>query len=645
MASTGRCCSVAPRRLTLSIAIALGLLCHHAIATASLQSAASSLPTASAQPDVWGANGLLSRWREMLTARAGVGEPAPSVFEQAFTATFDSKEPDEVDSTMEQFHALLRWVEANPSPSAEQLAFLPEFRSDTARKVSQAAVLLARGDSKDESSVAAALADITAQLAAASEWRGYPTTRRLLVGSLLKKRLDFGGRFPAKVQAAADDVMLQLFALHKKSAAARGAVQFFHVSKSGGTNLCQSAQANGCASEGFDTHTNCLIRDFSDSPRWVTYNAHKYVQYRMSSRQGLPWFVNFHTFRPAVTCEQRRAYLHSHSFNFYANEYTNPLGAEGSTSEMCEDFVNLIMFRNPNDRLKSQIGWVQKLYKEYYTEVDTRAAFANRTSGFWERLVPAGVNNYYIRSLLGQRFFEYPVNQVTAADTELAKLASLQHDILLVLEDKGRNELAMRVGLGWAQALRDEAVRSSAELGDAVALPLDWDAMLERNGPDGEVYRFAREMQALDAMLWNFVSVADGTVGLANPSSGSCGYVSMGSAEAAARLTERLSHVQLPAVLLRPEGEEQLPLEGAAAATTAAADAAVVPATATAVAVKAAGKGAGAVTVAAAAAKGSSSTHGTGAAVLRGGIAASGGKHGAPVVTIARRSHRRLLWV
>lgn len=116
-------------------------------------------------------------------------------------------------------------------------------------------------------------------------------------------------------------ILLQLYQLHKTSSANKGAVQFFHISKSGGTNLCQSAQSNGCQSEvigvtnqeltmplgallcclgtapnfhanptlgprtspnpthfaaqGFDERSNCLIKEFADTPRWVGHTAHK----------------------------------------------------------------------------------------------------------------------------------------------------------------------------------------------------------------------------------------------------------------------------------------------------------------------------------------------------------------------------------
>ncbi len=141
-------------------------------------------------------------------------------------------------------------------------------------------------------------------------------------------------------------------------------------------------------------------------------------------------------------------------------------------------------------------------------------------------------------------------SQVTPKHVALAKLAALQHDILLVLEAKTRNELALRVGLGWSVALADGPIRSSAELGDAVALPLDYDTMLLRNQYDMALYDFARELQAADSLLWSFVAVADEQLGLSNGSSGACGYVSMASEAEAAERLEAAKAVEVPVSLL-----------------------------------------------------------------------------------------------
>ena len=45
-----------------------------------------------------------------------------------------------------------------------------------------------------------------------------------------------------------------------------------------------------------------------------------------------------------------------------------------------------------------------------------------RTSDFWDRLAPAAVNNYYIRSLLGTQFFDWPVASVNITHTQQAML-------------------------------------------------------------------------------------------------------------------------------------------------------------------------------------------------------------------------------
>lgn len=226
----------------------------------------------------------------------------------------------------------------------------------------------------------------------------------------------------------------------------------------------------------------------------------RYVQYRITSFKATPWFVNFHALRRTFTCQERLKALRKAGWNFYANEFSNPpaqsayftLARSGTLGNavtysaldvaldmdesaastlnatrapiafLCEEFVNLMLFRNPYDRLRSQIAWIQKLYKEFYSEYlesDIKLAFLQRSSGFWERLLPAGVNNYYIRSLLGPRFFEFPMIHITRDHVLLAKLAALQYDVLLSLEHGAFNDASLRVGLGWEHALKKAQVR------------------------------------------------------------------------------------------------------------------------------------------------------------------------------------------
>lgn len=66
----------------------------------------------------------------------------------------------------------------------------------------------------------------------------------------------------------------------------------------------------------------------------------------------------------AAACLQKK-------WNFYANEFTVPDGELG----ICNEFVNLIIFREPIQRLSSQISWIQKLYKALHNTTDIGQAF------------------------------------------------------------------------------------------------------------------------------------------------------------------------------------------------------------------------------------------------------------------------------
>ncbi len=73
----------------------------------------------------------------------------------------------------------------------------------------------------------------------------------------------------ATARRAALLALLRLQLLHQRSAAARGAVEFTHVSKSGGSSLCHLASQSNCTSESFQLHRNCLVTAFNDEPAWT----------------------------------------------------------------------------------------------------------------------------------------------------------------------------------------------------------------------------------------------------------------------------------------------------------------------------------------------------------------------------------------
>lgn len=145
--------------------------------------------------------------------------------------------------------------------------------------------------------------------------------RRLLIGAIVKKRVEHEGPFPSDVQGKVDSILTALFKLHRESSAARGAIQFIHVSKSGGTNLCMCAEANGCSSDSFDERVNCLIRDFNDQPRWVPKTLHIYLMRRAEKEIHFPWFANFgHERKIQLSCKERAEHLRNVSEKIHQSQ-------------------------------------------------------------------------------------------------------------------------------------------------------------------------------------------------------------------------------------------------------------------------------------------------------------------------------------
>ncbi len=80
-------------------------------------------------------------------------------------------------------------------------------------------------------------------------------------------------------------ICARLFKLHRSAAQSKRILEYFHVSKSGGTSICQLGQVNGCATESFALKQNCMITYFRDVPRWTVAGALG----NLSRASGDPW--------------------------------------------------------------------------------------------------------------------------------------------------------------------------------------------------------------------------------------------------------------------------------------------------------------------------------------------------------------------
>lgn len=191
----------------------------------------------------------------------------------------------------------------------------------------------------------------------------YSLTRRLVMSGLLAVHLH-GRRLPPAVQTSVAAMCRKLLRLHQTSAEAKGALEFFHVSKAGGTSLCSLGGINGCRTQYFDPKHNCLVRYFGDAPRWTMRNVTSILPY-----DRYPWPANVGIKLYSVDCDDRLRYLRSHGWNFYANEYVMHRGGGGGSdgggyrrAGPCPQFTYVTVLRHPLDRVVSHMNNIVKEY-------------------------------------------------------------------------------------------------------------------------------------------------------------------------------------------------------------------------------------------------------------------------------------------
>ena len=86
----------------------------------------------------------------------------------------------------------------------------------------------------------------------------YPVLRRVLMAAVVKQRLQstgFSWAESQELQRALAQLAWQLYVLHRQGAAHKPALEFMHVSKSGGTSMCSLSVLNGCRSR----DTRCVF--------------------------------------------------------------------------------------------------------------------------------------------------------------------------------------------------------------------------------------------------------------------------------------------------------------------------------------------------------------------------------------------------
>ncbi|KAG2487913.1 hypothetical protein HYH03_013493 [Edaphochlamys debaryana] len=347
------------------------------------------------------------------------------------------------------------------------------------------------------------LENISAKVAKLYKHLCWPVLRRVIIAAIVQRRFS-QGPFPPEARPVIARLSVQLYELHKAAAARKGIIDFFHISKAGGTTFCQLAKLNGCRTQSFAARRNCLIREFDDVPRWVNYTLHVGM-----APDGLrtPWFANYGTkTRKELSCRMRKRYMLRRRYNIYANEYTLYGGSEyPRATHVCAGSLNVLQMRHPQTRLRSHLMWVWALYDHHFKE-QAGAFFPTHNSTHWNALMPAVTDNYYLRSMLGESVYYSPPNHLNETHLHAGRLATLQFDVLMLLEEPGMNDVLYEMAMGWGLGFRAVHARTSTQLHEVgrqgLPDPLDWQALLKANELDLELYRFGSLVALLDSIVF-----------------------------------------------------------------------------------------------------------------------------------------------
>ncbi|KAG2494398.1 hypothetical protein HYH03_007450 [Edaphochlamys debaryana] len=424
-----------------------------------------------------------------------------------------------------------------------------------------------------------------------------------------------GSVWVEKARVVVLETLLQLFHVHRSGMEARSVLEFMHVSKNAGTSLCKLAEAAQCQTQDFGMGRTCLVREFDDQPRWLNASHHwthiggvarPHIDYDSPAAYLMFGFPRGP--KRLRTCAQRLNALRRAHWDFFANEYTvmNDLvvdispeaaadlafnasaeakaastgaaaqtyvgsltalvesGAESNSrgaanysdavrgAHLCRRFANLLVLRDPTDRLRSHLAFFAETYFRMYNPNTSWTAFepVRSDAAWWRAFMPPLLDNYLLRTLGGEGVFHQPAGAVgRPAFLALGKAMMAQYDVLMVLEmDANASSRTTAYGLGWSKPLSAFRLRNSPPL---VPARLNWAQALAKADPnvarllptaevlqkvaddavryDNELYTFGLMLAGLDDVIWR---LANATVGEPLPgmwggahSSPRCGYL------------------------------------------------------------------------------------------------------------------------
>ncbi|GFR52721.1 hypothetical protein Agub_g15274, partial [Astrephomene gubernaculifera] len=340
--------------------------------------------------------------------------------------------------------------------------------------------------------------------------QAFPVLRRMAMAQLVKAWLTGMQRqLPPVLEDSLRRLFHEFYEAHRVVALRKGIMEYFHISKSGGTSWCHAAKNNGCRAQIYDSAYICQISQFDDRVRWLNNSFHHQRTGR-GARWGTWGRAQRATQQP--TCAARHEFAALMGYQYFSNEYALHEGFERPEEVgLCEQFFNVILIRDPLRRLLSHLKFVTMQMKwDYRNNTLFHATFAGVDAAFWEQFGPVLVDNYMLRGMLGETVYHWPLGSIGPQQVQQGRALLQQYDMVIDLE-AGHDVIddVIQLGLGWPHTLREIHDKDSAKAAKLLNLtyedylPRDMERLYARQQPDVEFYRFGRVLVRLDALLFS----------------------------------------------------------------------------------------------------------------------------------------------
>lgn len=247
----------------------------------------------------------------------------------------------------------------------------------------------------------------------------------------------------------------------------RNAIMLSHISKSGGTDLAECGLDAGC-----------------HAPSAEAIQAH------VASTSGSKLITK--SAMVSDNCQEAMDFNNDHHVTLIDNQ--NHLSDTG----LCPQFWNVIVLRDPIDRIISQLNYLNNhvVSKEWSPE------YLNPEWLFRE--IPVLTNNFFIRNLIGSKGYELPYGKINKEHLEEAKLALEGYDTVLVRTRTLKEDLYSY--LGWNCDTNPEPSGRTEDYAKKLTKiwkPQYWQALKDANFLDFQLLQHARMLERVDKKIYH----------------------------------------------------------------------------------------------------------------------------------------------